>query len=143
MIGSLVNNVPLAIVLAILSHYLLDLFPHIDYPLTAEERKNKRKILFGFLKLAIDFLSGILIIMLFSSGRPIVYVCALAAIMPDLLTAFRYTVPNKFFEKHYQFHSKIIHTLFLKDKKISNFWKVFAQVVVIAVSTALMTKGIH
>ena len=50
-IGSAVNNIWLAIILAFLSHFLLDLMPHIDYPLKNIEKKQWHKVLPDFSKI--------------------------------------------------------------------------------------------
>ena len=40
-VGSSVKNLPIAIILAFLGHYFLDLFPHIEYPIENIRKKQK------------------------------------------------------------------------------------------------------
>ena len=138
-IGYKIKNLPLAIILAIASHYLLDLPPHTDYAVQEEHRKQWRKLLLGFSKLALDVCAGFLLIFFFSKNQPAIYICALAGIVPDLLTPFRYAFPkNKILEAHYQFHSKKVH--FLEKSKVSKFWRIIIQLAVTAACIILLTK---
>lgn len=116
LIGQKISNLFLAIILAFLSHYFLDLFPHIEYPIENITNKNWKKSLPDFLKVSLDFLAGIFLILIFSGNQPIIYVCAFFAILPDGLSLFHRS----------NFHNEKIH--FLKNKKISNFWRIFSQV---------------
>ena len=135
-IGSLVNNVPLAIISAILSHYALDLIPHLDYPVKNFSEKQWRKSLPEFSRIFFDFFAGILLIYLFSKNQPIIYICGFIAATPDALTALKYAFPgNKILEAHYRLHEKL-H--FLKNKKISNFWRILSQAVVVMASIMLL-----
>jgi len=162
-IGSVVKNIPLALVLAFLSHYFLDSFPHIDYPIKNTEKNQWRAILLGAQKVALDFCLGVLLILIFSNNQPVIYFCAFLAILPDGLTVLKYLTPepgnktsakswaqkkisaiedspqsrSKILEAHYRFHQKI-H--FLKNKKISNFWRVTNQIIFVVISMVLMNK---
>jgi len=171
-IGYAVKNIPLAIILAFLSHYFLDFFPHIEYPVENIEKKQWHKILPDALKVFLDFCSGILLIWVFSnpsagSGQAIIYICALVAILPDGFTVLNYIMPrsgnlaskgflatlNKILEFHNKIHHQIIH--FLRDNpsagastelsrtssgkiKISRFWRIASQVIIVAISIILL-----
>ncbi len=140
-VGSAVNNIPLAIILAFLSHYFLDLFPHIEYGIENIEKKQWHKILPDVLKIFLDFCLGILLIWIFSdpstcSGWGIIYICAFMAILPDGFTVLNHLVPNKILEIHNKIHHQIIH--FLKGKKISKFWRIVNQVIVVAISIIIL-----
>jgi len=152
-IGSAIKNVPLAIVLAFLSHYFLDFFPHIEYGIENIEKKQWRKILPDVLKVLLDFLSGILLIWIFSdplagSGRAIIYICAFMAILPDGFTVLNYLVSNKILEVHNKIHHQKIHFLRenpsgpkgypLKKIKISRFWRIASQVAAVIISVVLL-----
>lgn len=135
-IGSSIKNVPLAIILAFLSHYLLDFIPHAEYSI-AEAKKNEwRKMLLNVLKISIDFCLGILLILIFSKNQPIIYICAFFAVIPDGLTVINSFMPNKFTEAHDKLHTKRIH--FLKYKKISRFWRIASQAMVVLISIILL-----
>jgi hypothetical protein len=78
-IGSIINNIPLAIISAFLSHYILDIIPHVDYPI-----KNgiKNKILAGIGVLS-DICVGVLLILMFAENKSITYICGFFALLPD------------------------------------------------------------
>jgi|SRR5581483_1820280 len=141
-IGSAVSNVPLAIILALLGHYFLDIFPHIEYLQGVEEAigemkdRQWRRHLGKIIKVFIDFCLGILLIYLFSKNHPLVYICAIVAIVPDGLTVIYSLFPNAFLRLHHVFHADIIH--FSKHKKISRVWRVSSQIIVIIVSILLI-----
>lgn len=131
LIGQKISNPFLAIILAFLSHYLLDLIPHVEYSIeNIKEEKKWRKVLPELLKIFLDFCLGLLIIFLFSKNQPITYVCALFAIVPDGLTVLSQLFPYKILKIHNAFHFEKIH--WFRDKKISNFWRIVSQVIVVA-----------
>ena len=134
-IGSKIGNLPLAIVLAFLSHYLLDLIPHIEYPIDNISKKQWRKSLPDFLRVFLDFSFGGLLILIFSNNQPIIYVCALVALIPDSLTIISSIFPNRVLSAHDKIHTEKIH--FLKYKKISVFWRISSQVLTIVISILL------
>lgn len=131
-IGSLIKNPILAIILAFLGHYLLDLIPHIEYPIKNIENKRWKKSLHDFVKVLFDVLGGLVLIFIFSKNYPIIYVCAFFGILPDGLSLLGSAFPSKISQMHEKFHWDMIH--FLKDKKISNVWRILSQVIVIIIS---------
>ena len=135
-IASYIKNPALAVVLAFLSHYFLDFFPHIEYGIENIERKQWKTAMSQIFKVLLDFCSGVLLIFLFSNNHPIVYICAFFAILPDGLTFLGYFSKNKFSELHKKFHQKKIH--FFKNKKISNFWRVSTQFLAVIISIILL-----
>jgi len=135
-VGSLLTKYPLlAIILAFLSHYFLDLFPHVEYNIESLKEKQWRKKLPSIFKIAADFCFGILFIFLLSTNQPIVYVCAFFAILPDGLTVLNHFMPNKITGLHDELHTKKIH--FLKHKKISSLWRVLSQVITVIISVII------
>jgi len=128
LIGKEINNPILAILLAFLGHYLLDLLPHIEYPVNNITEKKWVKSAPDVIRVGLDFLAGIFLILLFSKNQPIIYICAFFAILPDGFSVLGFLLPNKFLEAHSDFHRQKIH--FLKNKKISNFWRIFSQIAV-------------
>ena len=131
-IGSIIKNPFLAIILAFLGHYLLDLIPHIEYPIPNIENKQWKKSLPDFIKVFLDIALGLLAIFLLSKNQPIIYVCAFFGVLPDGLSLLGSAFPNKIAKMHEYFHWDKIH--FLKDKKISRFWRVFSQILVAVIS---------
>lgn len=136
-IGSKINNTPLAIILAVLGHYFLDLFPHIEYSIDNISEKKWGKALPDILKVFIDFCSAILIILIFSKNQPIIYVCALAAMIPDGLTVLNSIFPNKILTEHDKIHHEKIHYL-TKQKKFPIFWRISTQVITVIICIILL-----
>jgi hypothetical protein len=134
-IASKIGYAPLAIILAFLSHYLLDIVPHIEYPIKNIQNKWWAKSLPDFLRVALDFSAGILIIYFFSGWQIIIFAGALFSVLPDAFNLLNYVFPNNFLKNHSNFHEKI-H--FLKNKKISVFWRIASQVLVAVVSVAIL-----
>ena len=141
-IGSVIHNISLAIILAFLSHYFLDLFPHIEYLKSTEDSIKKirnekwQKYLPDVLKIILDLCLGALLISIFSKNQPIIYLYAFISLVPDGLTIVTLLFPNKLLVKHHIFHTQKIH--YLKYKKISNFWRILTQVLAIIVSIILL-----
>src|SRR3989339_522467 len=127
-VGSLFNNPILGIMMALLSHYFLDLFPHIEYPIDNLKniRTNFKKALPELFYLFIDFALGVLFIFIFT----------LISIAPDFLTVLSAILPNKILKIHDIFHRKYIH--FLRDKKISNFYRISIQIVIVIISFIIL-----
>ncbi len=136
-VGAKVKNIPLAILLALLCHYFLDLFPHVEYSITKIKDKTWNKALPDFLKVLLDFLLGIFIISLFSKNQLMIYLCALVAIIPDGFTLLSSVFPNRILKFHDAIHTgKIIH--YFKYKKISNVWRIATQVITVIVCIILL-----
>lgn len=135
-IGASIKNVYLALILAFLSHYLLDLFPHIEYSIKTVGEKQWHKSLSNAIKVLLDFCLGALLILIFSRYTLAIFSCALLAILPDCLSLLGAIFPNKIFKIHNYLHWEKIH--FLRDKKISNLWRIFTQVLVVVISLLLL-----
>ena len=134
-IGSAVKNIPLAIALAFLSHYFLDLFPHIEYDIENITKKQWRKALPNFLRVFLDFCLGALLIFLFSKNYSSIYVCAFIAVLPDGLYFLGKILPIKIFETHNRFCEEI--QIFNKAK-IPIFWRFASQIIAVIVSILLL-----
>lgn len=137
-IGSLFRSPATAIASAVLSHYFLDLFPHIEYlesteNLIVKTKKGKLKNIFpDAIKVLFDFMGGLLLVIFFSDNNILTYGCIIAAIAPDGLTIINSVFPNKITRIHHKIHGEKIH--FLKNnKKISKFWRIISQVTAIVV----------
>jgi hypothetical protein len=134
-IGSIFKNPVLAIFLALSSHYFLDLFPHIEYPIENIKNKQWRRSFWDLAKAIADFCLGIILIFIFSDNRPVIYICAFFAILPDGFTFLNYIFSNKILEMQYNLHEKI-H--FLKHKKIPVFWRFLSQVLAVIISIIIL-----
>ena len=135
-IGSVVKNIPLAVILAFLSHYFLDCLPHTEYSIDNITKKQWKKVTPDVLRVALDFLLGILLIFIFSDNHPITYICSFFAILPDGLSVLGSFVKTNISEKYIYFHQGKIH--FLRNKKISNFWRILNQVGVVIISILML-----
>lgn len=143
-IGASIKIPSLALALAFLGHYFLDIFPHIEYLEEGAENSVKKishqrpqesvKIL-GMI--FIDFCLGFLFIFLASKNQPVIYLCALAAIVPDGMTVIHLLFPKLGLGLHHHLHGTKIHYL-TKQKKFPKFWRVFTQVIAAAVSIILL-----
>jgi hypothetical protein len=135
-IGSIIKNIPLAIIFAFLGHYLLDFFPHIEYPIKNIEKKQWQRSIPDFLKVTIDLCLGVALIFLLSNNSFSIYICAFFAILPDGLTLLSKIFSNNLLEWHTYFHHEKIHIL--KNKKISDFWRFLIQTVIIIILIFLL-----
>ena len=135
--GTIIKNPILAIFLALLGHYFLDIFPHIEYSISNIRNKNWRESLPDWLKVVLDFLLGLLIIFLFSKNNPLIYICGFVALIPDALTIISDLFPNRLLHIHDIIHTQKIHYL-TKQKNFPVFWKIFSQVLVTVISIILL-----
>ncbi len=141
-IGASIYNISLAIILAFLGHYFLDIFPHIEYLKSTENsiknlktgglKKNTKDIT----KVLLDFFLGILTIFILSNNQLIIYICAFIALIPDGLTVISNLLPNKILDLHDKFHKKI-HYL-TKQKKFPIFWRITTQAIAVIISILLL-----
>lgn len=142
-VGSLTGNIYMGMASAILSHYFLDLFPHIEYLKSTEasvnkiKSGNKKEYIADGIKVLIDFLLAIAVIFSISSNQPALYLFAIIAIIPDGLTVTTHLFPNRILQKHHQIHGGPIHYL-TKQKNFPLFWKVFSQALAAAFSIAVL-----
>lgn len=134
-IAAKIKSVPLVIFLAFLSHYFLDFLPHRDYSVENTKNRQWEKSLPELLKVFLDFGLGVFLIFIFSEKQPIIFIGAFFAVLADGLNFLNLIFPNKILTLHSNFHQKI-H--FLKSKKISPFWGVIGQVLVIFVTLFLL-----
>jgi uncharacterized protein YacL len=136
-IGSKIGYFWIAIVLALLSHYLLDSLPHIEYPIENIQNNQWQKTFPEFLTVALDLFLGLLIIFLLSSNSFKIYICAFIALIPDGLTFLIFFLKNNvLLKKHSDFHRGKIH--FFKNKKISTFWRFLTQIIITLLSIFLL-----
>jgi len=124
---------PLVILFAFLSHYLLDFLPHAEYLIEDLKKKKWEKSRLDFLKLILDLGIGLILIVfihyLTKANYFILFTAAFFAILPDILTVLSWLCPNnKILKYHFNFHHKI-H--FSKNKKLPCCWEILIQIAVI------------
>ena len=127
-IAAKIKIVPLVILLAFLSHYLLDFVPHIEYSTKNIKEKQWRISLPDFLKVILDFSVGLFLILIFFQKQPIIFIGAFFAIVSDGFTILSKLLPNRVLKLHDNFDRKI-H--FLENKKIPAFLRITSQVLMI------------
>jgi hypothetical protein len=132
LIGLYIKNPILAVILAFLSHYFLDFIPHNEYSISRVRSKSWKEACLDLLKIILDFSIGFLFILLLLNGRPIIFFTAFFSILPDGFSVLSMLFPNKLFDLHNKFHRKKIH--YFKYKKISNFWRIFNQTIIVVIS---------
>ncbi len=127
------NSFPLIIILAILSHYLLDTLPHVDYSIVNIKKGEWGKSREDILKILIDIAIGVIFISIIQSlthASPIkLAVGAFFGALPDLLTLLSFKFRrSKILIAHSSFHSKI-H--FLEEKKYPLYLRISTQAFVV------------
>jgi len=142
-IGALYQNFTYGIIAAFLSHYFLDLFPHIEYIKDVEGTIqkirgtfNNKESIKNTSKVFADFLIGILLILFLTKANMHFFVFALVSILPDGATIIHSLFPSKASQKHHDIHTEKIQ--FLKYKKIPIFWQIFSQLFILAISVAIL-----
>ena len=140
---SLTNNIWLAGFFALLSHYFLDLFPHVEYLSSAENlglriKKEKFKSYFpDILKVFLDFLIGVILVFSLSNNQPSTYIFVFLSIFPDGVTIINALFYNKFLKIHQKFHGDIVQYL-TKSKNSPILWRIFTQATAVAVSILIL-----
>ena len=127
LIAAKIKIIPLALLFAFLSHYLLDFIPHAEYSVRNIKERNWKNSTLDFLKVILDISLGILVVSIFSKNQPIIFIGAFFAISSDGINLLGLILPNRLLKAHYDLHHKI-H--FLGNKKISLFWRIFSQVLI-------------
>ncbi|MFH1820801.1 MAG: hypothetical protein ABH805_02720 [Candidatus Nealsonbacteria bacterium] len=98
----------LALVLAFLSHYFLDILPQTEYSITNIKKGKWKKTKPEFLKVALDIALGLLFIFIFSDNTFLIFAGAFLAIIPDGFSLLLAVFPkNKLLKKHGDLHFKI------------------------------------
>lgn len=107
-IGAKTQNLGLIVILALLTHFIMDKIPHWDYNLPAVFRgfrKNKKikPLLSDFVKMAIDITIGLLIVFTVIWSKNLLsfnHLCFISigiilSILPDVIFGFAYLAPGK------------------------------------------------
>ena len=127
----------LALPLAFLSHYFLDLLPQKEYSIDNIKERRWSKSFWDFFKAFLDISLGLFLILLFSENTLLIFIAAFVAILPDGSTVLALIFhKNKWLDRHLQWHQAINNLP--KNEKISLFWKIFAQVLVVLIAIYLL-----
>jgi len=124
-----IKIMPVALLAAFFSHYILDLFPHSDYSIDNLKQKKWGKTPFEILKILIDGGMGVGLILILAQNQFLALAGGFLAVLPDFLNGLYFMIPNKPFfapinkllKIHYNFHYYRVH-LFrdIKDKLTIN-----------------------
>jgi len=141
-IAAKVPFLPLAVILIVISHYLLDLIPHTEYSINNIKKGSWKKSMPDFLRITADLAIGIFLILFIGEFTEtpyyILFTGAIVGILPDALTVLGVLLPkNNLLKKHGRLHRRI-H--FLEEKKISSFERIATQVIVVMISFAILTS---
>lgn len=142
-IGVKFKFLPLVILFAFLSHYLLDYLPHADYLVENIKKKKWKKSGLDFLKLTLDLGAGLILIMFIhyftKANYFILFTAAFFAILPDLTVLNWFCPNNKILEYHSNFHEKIHYSKNpAPDEEISVWTKIFTQLLIILIGFLLL-----
>ncbi len=137
-IGSLVSNLPLVIILALISHYSLDYLPHLDQGTLGMDEKST------YQWATVDILVAALVIYCLSlTGRltnNLIYVGAVFATLPDFLDNLPFFSDwlhqFSFFNKVYQFHERIQDW----GKEYQFSWGIITQLVIVGLSLIILLR---
>ncbi|MDO8639596.1 MAG: hypothetical protein Q7R53_01600 [bacterium] len=132
-VASNISSTPMAITLALFSHYLVDSIPHSEYSIKNIQEGKWKKSYFDFLKIFLDFSVGIILILILSKNPFIAILGGITAILPDGLTFLGFIFPNnKILSLHQKIHYQGAH--YWRNIKISSLGKFLAQVLIISLS---------
>ncbi|RLC35435.1 MAG: hypothetical protein DRZ76_00055 [Candidatus Nealsonbacteria bacterium] len=138
-IASKISNPALAFPLAFLSHYLLDLPPQTEYEVENIKKARWHKASSDFLKVFLDIFFGMLLIILFSDGSPIIFAAAFLAIVPDGLHLLNLIFPrSKPLAWHQRLHSAINLICNSKIQKRATWEGIIIQVIIILTAIFLL-----
>jgi len=142
-----INYLPLALLVAFFSHYLLDSLPHFEYSIENIQRKRWRESFDDFLKVFLDLSLGIIITFFLSKNFLLSFLGGFTAILPDSLILLGLICPNRLLLEHNNFHRKFHFSkspkesgkleFYFKGKKISPFWAFLSQFSVTVISVFL------
>jgi hypothetical protein len=90
-----INFLPLGLILAFLSHYILDALPHWDYSIKNIKERNWRYSLVDFLKVFLDMFFGFLLIFLLSKNFILAFIGGFLGILQDGFNFLTIVFPKK------------------------------------------------
>ena len=114
-IGAQTSNVWVAFLLGLISHYLVDAFPHWEYlaEVNISDLNSIKKIL-------LDLVIGIILVLVLVWSNPnivIILMAVIGSILPDFLHGIYSSFKIKWLKPHFLMHHKI-HAF-----KTLSFWK--------------------
>ncbi len=132
-IASKIPNV-WGLILAFLSHFVLDAIPHLEYSIKGIKRFERRQFFRSLAKVELDFCLGVMIFAFVATDLSSVRVIygllgIVAAVLPDGLMFFYYVSGGKWLKNFGRFHHFVHHKgRKHKIKQKISFLRVFSQV---------------
>jgi len=124
------------LLLAFLSHYLLDALPHWEYSIKNIKEKNWRSSLVDFLKISLDIFFGFLIVYFLSKNFILASLGALFAVLPDIFIFLNIILPNRILGSLCNFHQKI----HISNHKEPFFLRIFSELLVVSFAFYLLLR---
>ena len=109
----------LALILALLSHYFLDMFPHWEYGIENINQRNKKSF-YDYLKVFSDLAVGFIIVALSPRSNWQLAAGGFIAILPDGLTFINIICQNRVLPFLQRFHQNIHF-----QKEVRLFFRIF------------------
>jgi hypothetical protein len=134
-LASKIQPTPLALLLALASHYFLDFLPHWDYDVENLKAKKWSRVGPALLKISLDLLFGLLIILILAKNPILALTGGFLAVLPDGLVLLNIIFPNSFLNFLGNLHRKI-H--FFKYKNIPLFWGILSYFAIFLLSALLL-----
>lgn len=137
-IGTLISNLPLVIILALISHYSFDLLPHLDQ---GSLNLSRRKTYFWAI---IDILVAVVIFyLLFRIGKvggDLIWWGAGVAIFPDFLDNL--PLFSDWLHQYWPFSKIFAFHEYLQEpgKRYQFTWGIISQIVVVGISLWILLK---
>lgn len=130
------------LILAFLSHFILDAIPHWEYSIKGIQKTKKNQFLKDVLKVELDFCLGVFIFSFLAMDlSPIRVIYGLlgiaAAVLPDGLMFFYYISGKRWFKNLGRFHH-FIHIKRQKTKKKPSFLRIFSQVLTAVIAIIIL-----
>ena len=130
---TLVQNPILGLIFVLLSHYLLDLFPHTEYSVKNIRNRQWSKSSPDFLKTFLDIALGLSIVYLTIGYTSLILIAIFVAILPDGFTLLHSIFPaNSLLKKHMKIHMAI--NTVRANKKIPAVLGIVSQIIVVAIA---------
>lgn len=131
-----IHNPFLSLPLAFLSHYILDFIPHTEYETSPRRSINGKINWIPFLsKIGVDFLIGILILLIISKNKILAPIGGFLGILGDfdnVIFLFPSLSKNKFLKSCTDFYKNRLHPP--ENKKIPLWVKISTQIAVMLIA---------
>ena len=126
-IGAKIHSAIAVFVFSIISHFIADKLPHWEYlDKELSDYRSTKEFLMVFMKIALDFGLGAILLFYFfqrSPDWPYVAIGALSAVLPDFFVFLNWLFPRiKILEKYRDFHHRNhVHRKYHQEKVLSVF----------------------